>query len=687
MCLCGIQQPDMIMKTTIRQAWRLVLAAIMAFGAFTAGSENFTVKRFEAADLLPSTTVKVFFQDADGYLWLGTTNGLSRWDGYRLVDYASDPSHPARFGSNDILSIWEGPDKSLYVGTTDGLCRLGSDRRTVTVPPADSPLSKGEIRALAYIRHKRVGERLRETEMGRRNAEDLARLKLRYVANVSHDFLTPVSIIGCVADEIERGEKGVSASQLSAIRENLRKIRRLVEEALDIRSLDRDEMRLELKCGDLAEFVRSVCHNHFAAAMESRQIEFGVEVPVESRICRFDPDKLEKIVFNLLGNAYKYTMPGGSVRVRVEYRDGTPSDPGEKTDRTLAVLTVEDTGKGMTEEVKSRIFERYYGDTGDGANLSHGLGLSIVKEFVELHGGSVAVESEPGKGSVFTVSLLVEIEKGKVCPEVADVEQKAAAPDGEDDRKPRLLIVEDNAELLEVMARMLGERYCVTVAHDGEEGLEAASGQLPDIIVADVMMPRLDGLELTRRLKENIDTSHIPIILLTARNSPDDRVECYRAGADGYISKPFETKVLEARIDNIISSRRKERETLHRQPDSNPVEVASSPLDKEFIEKLVGLVSRNLLDSDVDMDFVAEKMAMSRSSFYRKVKTLTGLSPMEFVKNVKLKHAYELLRTTDMSVAEVAYSSGFNNPKYFTMCFKAEFGTTPRQVRGGRTEK
>lgn len=190
-----------------------------------------------------------------------------------------------------------------------------------------------------------------------------------------------------------------------------------------------------------------------------------------------------------------------------------------------------------------------------------------------------------------------------------------------------------------------------------------------------------------RRLKENIDTSHIPIILLTARNSPDDRVECYRAGADGYISKPFETKVLEARIDNIISSRRKERETLHRQPDSNPVEVASSPLDKEFIEKLVGLVSRNLLDSDVDMDFVAEKMAMSRSSFYRKVKTLTGLSPMEFVKNVKLKHAYELLRTTDMSVAEVAYSSGFNNPKYFTMCFKAEFGTTPRQVRGGRTEK
>lgn len=229
--------------------------------------------------------------------------------------------------------------------------------------------------------------------------------------------------------------------------------------------------------------------------------------------------------------------------------------------------------------------------------------------------------------------------------------------------------------------------YCVTVAHDGEEGLEAASGQLPDIIVADVMMPRLDGLELTRRLKENIDTSHIPIILLTARNSPDDRVECYRAGANGYISKPFETKVLEARIDNIISSRRKERETLHRQPDSNPVEVASSPLDKEFIGKLVGLVSRNLLDSDVDMDFVAEKMAMSRSSFYRKVKTLTGLSPMEFVKNVKLKHAYELLRTTDMSVAEVAYSSGFNNPKYFTMCFKAEFGTTPRQVRGGRTEK
>ncbi len=543
-----------------------------------------------------------------------------------------------------------------------------------------SALTAGYFILRAWWRHKKVREQLRITELERKNTEDLARLKLQYVANVSHDFLTPVSIIGCITDEIERGYKAKS-HQLESIRENLRKIRRLVEAVLDIRSLDRNELRLQPKCGDLASFVESVCIGHFSAVMESKQIEFSVRLPEENHIIWFDPDKIEKIVFNLVGNAYKYTEPGGSITVGIEYRgeiDGVESSG--KDNQPEAVITVSDTGKGIPEENLRHIFERFYGDPNAGFHMSHGLGLAIVKEFTELHGGRVMVESELGQGSRFTVILPVDTSRkpAETGPESGRINTTVRS---DSTKRHKLLLVEDNGELLHVISRMLGDTYEVFIATDGEAALEIVERDEPDIIVSDVMMPRLDGLEMTRRLKGNLSMSHIPVILLTAKNSPEDRVECYMAGADGYISKPFETKVLEARIESMLVNRSKDRETLKRQPESNPVEVVTSELDKEFMRKMVNFIKENLASQDMDIDKLAVEMSLSRSTFYRKVKTLTGLSPKEFVKNIKLKHGYELLRTTDMSVADVAYASGFTNAKYFSMCFKTEFGVSPRQRR------
>lgn len=532
-----------------------------------------------------------------------------------------------------------------------------------------------------WHRQKTVHQQLETIETERRNTEDLAKLKLQYVANVSHEFLTPVSIIGCVADEMERGAK-VKGEQISAIKENLVRIRRLVEEALDIRSLDRKEVGLHLQCGDLAAFVSRVSMNHFSAVMASKQIEFEVVTPDESVICWFDRDKIEKILFNLVGNAYKYTNSGGSVTVTLKYAGEEP-----ESDMLEASLIVKDTGVGISEADRGHVFDRFYGDMNAGPHISHGLGLAIVKEFAMLHGGDVAVESELGKGSVFTVTLPVKREKGEKAVDVEDVDtlnEEAiynVSDEEELSSRVKVLIVEDNVELMNVMCRVLGEQYQVMHACDGKEGLEMAEREHPDIVVSDVMMPEMDGLEMTRRLKHSISTSHIPVILLTAKTSPEDRVECYRAGADGYISKPFEIKVLEARIESIIANRRQERENVKHQPDIDPMEVASSTVDKDFLEKIMDVVKQNLGSTEIEMDDLADKMCMSRSSFYRKVKTLTGLSPMEFVKNIKLRHGYELLRTTDLSVAEVAYASGFSSSKYFSSCFKAEFGITPRQRR------
>ena len=642
--------------------------------------------------------------------------------------------------------------------------------------------------AFAFFRTRRrlkMSEALRIARIEKQKEEELTQSKLRYFTNVSHDFLTPITVISCIIDDMKmtasaqssagKGTTAMAQSQqlsLDRIRVNLMKLKQLIQQVLDFRKMENGKMHLEVSEGDLVAFLRQLCNNSFLPMMQKKGLDFEFASPLTPIKGYFDADKLEKIVTNLFSNAYKYTEHG-KITVALE-RQGD-----------LAVLKVKDTGKGMSKEAVGHIFERFY-TVNEQRSDSNGIGLSLVKELVTLHHAKIQVDSELGKGTTFTIVLPInkesysenemtkheseadklelQLPKGKTIEDILKEEAEGQSPvnlpgtdafdanlenselaavdvSRADDK--RLLIVEDNAELRGLMVRIFARYHQVDYAEDGAEALKKIQQHEPDIIISDVMMPVMDGLELCRQLKNDINTSHIPLILLTARNTPEDRVECYEAGADGYIAKPFELPVLKARIDNFLRLRQERQEAFRTTlvknaiaPSTAPspsvsslvpnvtgkqessseafcvtsptdgkvklegvvsenklepvasIEVNSgldklemSPLDKKVLDKALKLIDEHLNDEDFNVDVMADAMFMSKSSLYRKIKSLTGLSPVEFIRNIRLKRAYQMLQEEDVTITDVAYACGFSTPRYFSTCFKTEFGITPTEFK------
>ena len=552
--------------------------------------------------------------------------------------------------------------------------------------------------AMVYFVVKRMRRRMKEREelrmerMKRKSEEELTQSKLRYFTNVSHDFLTPITLISCIIDDLQMTSESQSSYTRSAfghIRVNLMKLKQLIQQVLDFRKMERGGMHLEVSEGDLLNFVKGLCVNYFEPLMQKKQLAFHFVCELTSMKAWYDGDKLEKILSNLLSNAIKYTDKG-SVTVSLK-RDGD-----------VAVIQVKDTGKGIDAKDIPHIFDRFF-TVNEQRSDSNGIGLSLVKELVELHHASISVASEVGEGSVFTLVLPINREH------YADSELKEYKTEAErlelqlpqedlnveldttqaDDKK--MLIVEDNEELRHLMVRIFSRYHQVVDAEDGVEGLRKANEENPDLIISDVMMPRMDGLEMCRKLKGDINTSHIPLILLTARNTSDDCVECYEAGADGYIAKPFELKVLKAHIDNFLKQKHEHQQAFqHESPVEKEGKITNgdgmeslemSPIDKKLLDKAVAQIEEHLGDDSFDIDTFATAMCMSKSSLYRKVKAITGLSPVEFVRNIRLKRAYKMLLEGDKNITEVAYDCGFTTPRYFSTCFKTEFGISPTEVR------
>lgn len=543
--------------------------------------------------------------------------------------------------------------------------------------------------AILYFYIKRriaMRKAITQARLEKRNTEELTEMKLKYFANISHDFLTPITIINCLVDDMEI-TYGKIGPHLDKIRFNLAKTKRLIQQIIDYRKVESGNMRLKVSQGDLCDFIDQICRNHFLPLMESKHINFSYNQDCEPILGFFDADKVEKVVFNLVSNAFKYTPDGGTISLNIKSRkiDG----------QVFAIITVTDNGKGISQKDKDKVFNRFY--TVDGSRSeSNGIGLSLVKDLTELHHGKVSVESEPGKGSTFTVEFPVSREcftddemagerilsmtGPQKLPQDLEILDENSVPPSSD---IKLLIVEDNEELLSVMAKIFSRNYQVMIAHDGLEALDMIGKNDIDIIVSDVMMPGMDGLELCNRLKSDIQTSHIPVILLTAKNRPEDRVDCYNAGADGYIAKPFELRVLAARITNFLNRKHSEQEKFKEEPEADTSVLEMSPLDKEFIQKVDELINAHMDDDQFDIDSLADEVCMSRSSLYRKIKVITGMSPVELVRTTKLKKSYELLKEGRMNISQVAYATGFSNPKYFSTCFKEQFGMSPREVQKG----
>ncbi|HEX5169708.1 MAG TPA: ATP-binding protein, partial [Cyclobacteriaceae bacterium] len=494
-----------------------------------------------------------------------------------------------------------------------------------------------------------------------------------------HEFRTPLSLIITPLEKMMKHARDTAdKNHLQLIHRNARRLLNLVNQLLDFRKMEVQEIKLNPATGDIVNFSEEVAQS-FSDLSEKKNIQFSINSNVEKLDTIFDHNKLERILFNLISNAFKFTPDGGTVAVDFSVF----SEDGARWFK----IQVKDSGIGIPGDKKEMIFERFFQSDMPASmvNQGSGIGLSIAREFTRIHGGSITVESELEKGSCFTVLIPV-----KEVGSVSSAMDYATETDGEitlqqainehhkgEKRKPVLLLVEDNEDFRFYLKDNLRYRYQVIEAGNGKEGWVQAVAQIPDLIVSDVMMPEMNGIDLCRKIRNDARTSHIPLILLTARAAEDQVKEGFESGADDYVTKPFSFEILQSRIKNLLIRRTQFQKSIVNKLDIKTSEVKVSSLDEKLIEKAVKFVEEKISDPDFSVEDLSHELGMSRVHLYKKLISLTGKSPIEFIRTIRLQHAAQLLEKSQLTVAEVAYKVGFNNPKYFAKYFKEQFNILP----------
>lgn len=507
-----------------------------------------------------------------------------------------------------------------------------------------------------------------------RQLEEATHAKLVFFTNISHDFRTPLTLVADPVDHL-LADKSLSAEQtqlLQLIKRNVDILLRLVNQILDFRKYENGKLEFNPVRIDLAESLQS-WNSSFMAAARKKHIHFSFNsTPDTSFPMQADMEKMERIYYNLLSNAFKFTPENGKIAVVLA--------PAVQPDgRRVYRLTVANTGSLISSEHIRSIFNRFYKI--DMHHAGSGIGLALVKAFVELHEGTIAVESNEQQGTVFTVDFPTTGEDFAVATSAS----QASLPDlsveeiSEEEKynpdKPSVLVIDDNADIRIYIKGLLQAEYSVLEAANGMEGIRKAMKYVPDVIVSDVMMPGMDGIECCRRLKSELQTSHIPVILLTACSLDEQRIQGYDGGADSYISKPFNSQVLQSRIKNLIDSTRRIRQALNDSPIVMRENVCD--MDKEFVEKFKALIEENMNDTALNVEDLGKQMGLSRVQLYRKIKSLTNYAPNELLRMTRLKKAASLLASTEMTIAEICYEVGFTSPSYFSKCYKEQYGETP----------
>lgn len=526
--------------------------------------------------------------------------------------------------------------------------------------------------------------------------EQATHAKLIFFTNVSHDFRTPLTLISSPVEELLE-DKTLSGRQhylLSIVYKNVKILLQLINELLDFRRYENGKMEMNFTTIPLVASVTDWSKS-FVVQAQKQHVHFTIEnyLPGKDMNIVADADKLERILFNLLSNAFKFTPANGTVSIRLFF------------DKEV-LIKVYDSGKSIPEDKLPRIFDRFF--TESVHHNGSGIGLALTKTFVELHKGTISVESEEGKGCTFIVKLPVSqgicqpkpVESGKAASsvdatvnqvlereDVSPLHNGQEIPFSEQSDKSSLLVIDDNEDICHYLQDSLGDEFQVRYACNGQDGLRLAARLVPDLIICDVMMPGMDGFACCKQLKSEVQTSHIPVILLTACSLDEQRVKGFNCGADSYISKPFDLKVLKARIHNLIESRRKLKASFSTSTGISITKggTAATALDDSFINRLNSLITGRLKDSSFNVDNMAEAMNLSRVQLYRKVKALCNYSPVEILRIMRLQKAERLLSSTEMSVSEVAYEVGFTSPSYFTKCYKEYYGSNPTAKHGSNT--
>ena len=556
----------------------------------------------------------------------------------------------------------------------------------------------------AYVAKARINRQLHDS-MRKQKAmteemERMTQTQLQFFTNVSHELRTPLTLIAGPAEQLlEDGSiRGQHRSMLQMIQRNTRILIQLVGEILDFRKVQNNKATLRLNRFALSDEL-STWAEDFRAAAARRKITIVVAASgstdtstanTDGSMIIADRDKIEHVYFNLMSNALKYTPEGGSITTTVEHA------------AQHFTITVSDTGKGIDPKELPHLFERFY--QAQGSIGGTGIGLSLVKAYVDMHHGTIEAQSEPGKGTSFVVTL-PDTQPGydpandqKAAPRVedknliddnyvsVDIDANAAADritnaEDFDSERPLVLIIDDNNGMRAYLRSILKDKYNVSEAADGKQGLEKACREVPKLVICDVMMPVMDGLEFTRQLKQNMATSHIPVILLTARSLSEQREEGYGTGADSYLTKPFSGSVLLARVDNLLRNRTMLRSLFSGDKKEEAAEEQLGSRDQTFINRLRDSIRQNMGDSDFTVERLGEELGLSRVQLYRKVKALTGQTPVDLLKKARLERARLLVEKTDKSISEIAYEVGFTAPSYFNKCFKDEFGVSPGGLR------
>lgn len=646
------------------------------------------------------------------FVALNYTNSQQNRYKYRLIGFNRDWVTAGKEHTASYTNLNPGTyEFQVRASNNDGLWNdKGRTIKIIVAPPfwlsvyAFITYLAAGLALLFYIRHRGIRklktqfalqqerqQAKQAIESQRREAEhmrELDQLKIKFLTNLSHEFRTPISlIVGPVDNLIERIKEPELTGQLGLIKRNGRRLLNLVNQLLDFRKMEEAELKLKLGRGEIVQYIREVTDS-FTDLAERKQINLKFTTDNHRAFVYFDPNKVERILFNLLSNAFKFTQEGGHITVELAVNDI------DGTDKANITCSVTDTGIGIPANVLSKIFDRFYQtETGPAIlNQGSGIGLSITREFVKMHGGQIYAESEPGKGSRFVFEIALQVAESDnevsttpepeiVTPEPVAIIEEEPTETPTDDlvNMPSVLIIDDDEDFRFYLKDNLKAHYRIYEAANGKEGWQMALSRHPDVIVSDINMPLMNGIDLGKKLKSDKRTLHIPVILLTASNAENDQIKGLESGVNDFITKPFNFAVLEVKIRNLLTQSRSARETYSRQLQVTAGNVVIESENEKFLNKVMQYIEHNLTDPQLSVEGLSRELVISRVSLYKKLLDITGMSPVEFIRSVKLEKAAVLLEKSDMNIAQIAYQAGFSTPNYFTKAFKEKYNMVPSE--------
>lgn len=532
------------------------------------------------------------------------------------------------------------------------------------------------ILRFVYIRI-REKNKLRIERLKAKQQEELTLSKMSFFTNISHEFRTPLTLILGPLENLIKEEKDIEKQQvLGLMQRNAERLLRLINQILELRKLEHGKMKLHVKQIEGVSFLSSIV-NSFTELAERKKINLTYDWTPGQIILWYDPDMLDKCIYNILSNAFKFTPEGGKIQVQIL-----------QTENEIR-LSISDTGKGMDEETQQRLFERFYQGTNDDSIPGSGIGMHLVKSIVDLHGGTIRVESKEGKGTNIMLSILLgkahfRTEEIDLSPtdlssmhQNTEKETLTTSALSAQKKNENILLVEDDEDMRSYIIQELKDDYSIEVAVNGKQGLSKVLKIMPDLIITDVMMPGMNGIELCRQIKKNEETCHIPVIILTAQGSIEHRIEGLESGADSYIPKPFNSQHLKTRIEKLIELRRQMKERFSKSLNMEAQEVTLTSTDEKLLQQVIDHIRTHIEDPMLSVEGMSKELGISRTHLYRKLKALTGQSPVDFIRMIRMKQAAYLLSTGKLSVSEVGYKVGYNTPSYFSSCFSVHFGMSP----------